>query len=235
MPGYQLYVPHVKSHNQAKFRELGLGSIIEGVNLTPNVPPPDGAKPGCVLHWDHLVPDVTWKPVAQNKYWVGTKGKVTPASLRLQNPMEVRAVKLADDQSWTFPVLKGLPKQMGLNGETGKFERRTAPEFRDFYERGMRHGASLLEAIDQLDLWQREHGSEPYSVDVVAEEGWQFVCAGLAMQYRLTPEIIDVLELLDDHACAKCISAAIELEVVLQVVEQKKTDEPLRIPITSST
>jgi hypothetical protein len=61
------------------------------------------------------------------------------------------------------------------------------------------------------------------------QETFDFACQCLALNYRLTPEIISLLDLIDDEAMRNIIKASIDLPVLLKFNEKKKNS--ITIPV----
>lgn len=173
------------------------------------------------------------------RFWIGVDPDrpPRPEDLARKDQLPGEWTVLHDNQPWKIPVASRLPHVHGLNG-AGKFARQVSEEYREFYDRAEQY---MVEIFRELDLEDALRGVMPAEeleekindnlVPIPLEDGWEFSNIALALNYKLTPEIVDVLQLLDDTAMTAIIGAAINMVPILETRDQKKTDSPVGIPL----
>lgn len=145
-------------------------------------------------------------------------------------------VTLGDGRSWTIPKLTELPCVIKYQPATSTFGREIDGQYQAIYAR-------MLEMFNRCKqhLWFelfRDHTPEqlalirdddmptstPPRLDDYAD-GWPFVAEILALNYRLTPWIMDQLGLLKDSVLWECLATATNYRelVALSLDLQKKT------------
>ena len=84
-----------------------------------------------------------------------------------------------------------------------------------------------------MDAYRQLHPDQPMydmTLSYEQEDAIQFAVDALALNYRINFDIQDHLELIDDKAIVSIISSVIELDVILEVHEEKKV-VPSRVEI----
>jgi hypothetical protein len=203
-----------------------------------------GGKPGLLAAWRKgdaatdpplaLTDTQDWQPcrpskavgLAQGDYWVGIDRAKPPTPDQLPRKQQHAGywIQLADGQQWHCPAAAKLPHRHGL-AEDGSYGRRISPEFAAFFDQSHTFAAVMLQAFGRLELLQQLEGDKaPQSlkVDIDLAEAFAFCCQALALNYRLCPEIVDRLGLLNDDGIRNILRAAANLPVLIEVSEQKK-------------
>lgn len=232
---YLLYIPGVRGAGFPEFQTLGLGDTLDGSlpTVTSAQPGPDGGT-GVFCAWGTLLDQPTlqylperqeWRAarpdkehgLAAGRYWVGReKGRaILPATLYRGQNYPSQSVTLADGQVWDIPVARQLPHCWGLN-EEGEFARRPRGEFAAFCQRSEAIFRELVSGGGEVTL----------------SDSFAYGCAALALNYRLTADLIDFLGLIDDTTAAPLLGATIELEVIRKVEDEKKNTAAADTPAT---
>jgi hypothetical protein len=234
MAHFILYSSEIDDHT--RFGEIGQEALV-----TESTPQklrfgrgPDG-KHGTFFFWSdnwNLDAGVTlgyseaiqeWQRAPGGKFWVGWEKErpVRPCDIRRRTLHHGLPVTLNDGSQWHVPITAALPRTWGVTDD-GDFCKRIKPEFREYCELSER-------VFNQIFRGTVEEGKD---AGVVLTEGWDFCCRALALNYRLTPELITVLGLIDDQNAVAIMSASIELDLISEVSDEKKNSEA---PLTPAT
>lgn len=149
---------------------------------------------------------------ASQTMWIGEERglKIEPHDLARLEQYSSLEVMLADGQMWKVPITAHLPRTWGL-GVDGAFTRAVRPEFREYCE--------LSE-----DVWNSVVMGKESDARVQIPKAWDYCCRALALNYRVCPEIVSHLGLIDDSVVAKVLGASIELDQIEEVAELKKNE-----------
>lgn len=171
----------------------------------------DGGRP--VMNLTYCPRIQKWTQIGQ-QLWIGVErdNPVTPDGIsRLQRYVSM-TVMLADKQQWEIPVTARLPRTWGV-GLDGSFTRQVRPEFRDYCE--------MSEAVwNDIVLGKSEDGER-----VQIPRAWEYCCRALALNYRVSPEIVSYLGLIDDTVVGQVLGASVELDTIVEVADLKKNSE----------
>lgn len=255
MAHYSIYIPGAKGATNEHLVRVGLGRLCEpsGPEWTEVLGRgPDGGS-GSVASWP-LTGDPSidalqgyhperqqWLPIdedpaqqlAAGRFWYGCEPErpPTPADLALKKQVVGERVLLADGQAWMIPFASRLPHDHALVG--GKWRRRVSARHRDWHLRAQRNMEAIFTALDLQDFLAGRVAADQLSetpMKITLADGAAFCCDGLAINYRVTPEIVSFLALLDDRSMVAIIWTTIEMQAVLEVRDQKKT-EYVGIPV----
>jgi hypothetical protein len=252
MSSYVIYLPGVQGANPQHLDKVGLGGLCaDGAPEFADILDggPDRGS-GLLAAWrtgntatdpSFSVADFKWVPakackargLAAKRFYFGVDPQrpVTPKCIERKNRSLGYNIDLRDGHSWHIPAAMKLPHTHGLNDD-GEFDRQVAEEYREYWQASEQYAVQFFKAIDQLDFLkqQRPKTDTTLAVDFTLANAWEFACLSLAINYRVTPEIVDMLKLLDDVGMRNIIKAAIDLPVIFEVRGQKKTDD-LSIPV----
>lgn len=228
MAHYVLHFPNETNATPALLEQHGLQALLECCSFS--IDRGEGGKQGVLLSWygidDMPGPMVqrTWTKLPGKEIWMGVEAgrPVVPRDLQKKQPTPGYVLPLADGKQWHCPALRNVSHVHKLNG-LGQYERTVAPEYVSLWDISQEYAAQFFQAVDMLDAAKRNGIAEPTHVDFTCAESFDFCCQCLALNYRLTPEIISVLNLIDDDAMRNIIKAAIDLPVLLDFNEKKKT------------
>jgi len=120
---------------------------------------------------------------------------------REQHPGE--DVVLADGQVWRIPIARGLPHLWTPNGRVPK------PPY-----------AAFCAEVNRF--YQMAMGCSEEVTGFTVE--FAFICQTLALNYRLTPDLIGLLGLVDDSTATAIVETTMELGYIRQVAKEKKNE-----------
>jgi hypothetical protein len=184
--------------------------------------------------WYPAKPDKT-RSLDAGRFWYGYDPARPPVPHDLALPRRYPGydIECADGHRWHIPAAIKLPHEHGLNG-SGEWERRIARQYQAFFDRAMQYGVHIFSQMDAAEVYKAAH-PEMQDSDILAsvtlEEADKHCCDALMLNYRLTPEIIDFLGLLNDTAMFAIISATIDLPQIHEIVAQKKTGSHVAIRV----
>lgn len=148
-------------------------------------------------------------------------------------------VVLGDGNRWTIPNMAALPCVVKYQPATSTFGREIDGHYRTtfdrmsamfdrckqhlWYELYRDHSAEQLAQI--RETWEGEAPADPKPLDDY-RDGWPFVADLLAINYRITPWLMDQLGLLKDSVLWDCLATATNYRelVALSLTLQKKTE-----------
>lgn len=218
MAGYLLFIPGGSPNAQPRdlLAGVGLGYLCD--DDTPDAIPvsvgPTGAG-GVMLAWctaigaprlGYLPDNQEWHAMADRTWWFGhEKGQtVTPDSVSRRRLFTSLTAMLADGNEWRIPIARELPRTWGLD-PSGRFQRNVQPQFQGFIELSER-------------VYDRLLGAGELSIDaangVPIPEAWEFICRALSMNYRLAPEMIAALKLVDDGNFTRILLATADVNTI---------------------
>lgn len=232
MASYLLYFPQATSYDAATLLpacgQEGLlrdGYSWEFAGVHNNGPDGGAGVVGRFVDGQHperspqlgVFPGQTWhaeQGADKPRFWIGWESRPRACDLLRTRVHPGPGVELAGD-NWLLPTPTQLPHTNGMRG--GKFTRKLKQEYQEFFEQSE---AALRRLVDS---WLA-NDCNSFSWDQA--EFWPFTCAALAMNYLLTPEIIDAMGLVDDDAHYTVAAAVTNLEAVCRTLTQKKTECP---------
>ncbi len=219
MAGYLIFIPAGSPNAQPRqlLADLGLGGLCDDdlPDALPVAVGPTGAG-GVLLTWclspgapqlGYYPDDQEWQAMSDRTWWFGReKGQtVTPDSVSRRRLFTSLTTTLADGNEWRIPLARELPRTWGLD-PLGRFQRNVQPQFQSFVELSARVYDSLLGAGESLSVNAGD--------GVPVPEAWEFICRSLAMNYRLCPEIIAAIGLIDDSNFASVLLATAETATI---------------------
>lgn len=194
------------------------------------------ADPGAhqSMLWTPAKPDKS-RLLSGGRFYFGINPSSPPSPKDLALPKRFPGyeVQCADGNEWHVPSAIKLPHEHGINTD-GEWERRVARRYKAFFDRAMQYGVDIFGQVDAAEVLRAAH-PELADDDVIGSITLEGVdshcCEALALNYRVTPEIVDFLGLLDDVAMFAIISATIDLPQIHEVIAQKKTRSRVDIPV----
>lgn len=193
---FSIYVPDPGAKPET-LAELGLPGLVDGAFCAASAGP-DGSR-GVVFSWSPTVgknigrhvlgydaSKQTWRPAAAmgdlpaSRYWVGFQNgsPVTPEDLQRSYPFRGHKSVLGDGNEWWFAAEREIPYQVKL-ADDGSWRCHPQRQFDEFCQAARE--------------WKRI--TQSCNVGVVILEALEFVRFSLSINYRLTPEIEDELNL----------------------------------------
>jgi hypothetical protein len=229
---FLIFVPGRGTGCKADLEKIGIGDLVDGTQSSTAIDVgPDGG-PGVVWGWelqsDTIVPQ--YKPEQQTwhqseeigewkegRYWFGfyKDRPVTPEKLLRKKIFQSMEIELGDGNHWQVPIAAYLPHNWGLKG------RKIAEPFSEYSEKAEKYFVIFC-----------EHKPEEI---VKVDDGFGFCCEGLGLNYRITPDIVDALNLIDDTIFGVFAAASCEYDVIQLIQDQKKTLDSQPTPVGSDS
>jgi hypothetical protein len=226
MASYMLFAPGAK-HGPDVVRQFGLETLEADGALSWLASRGPGDAEGLLGGWLDVDPSksiMAYQPVRQTwqqcpgfDLWIGTENEkpVRPEDLQRAKCQPGNWVQMADGNHWLIPVAKWLPHLHGLN-EFRQPCQRPKPQFVEFCQ--------MAEGVLDSLLTTSTDGKIRCEVD------WDFVCDALAMNYRLIPDAVSLLGLVDDRSGIQAMAVVSGMQAIVEVEIQKKTAESADIP-----
>lgn len=246
MAHYVLHFPEQNQPAEPLLERFGLGALLTDGGQEWRPETGHDGKAGALVLWHVGKPDggaldkvpYNWRPLPGNAsgrnegdVWLGVEVErpLVPKDILRPHGAFVRGYdwELNDGQTWHLPALCNLPHVHGLN-RFGQYERKVVEELAALWEMSREYAAQYFEAFGMLEEAKKVNPTPP-DVEFDCEDGYDFCCKCLALNYRLTPEIISVLGLVGDRAFQNIIAAAVDLPVLLKLNDKKK--DSITIPV----
>lgn len=219
---FQIFVPQGADQPQPSLHSLGLAHLEGNANAQDLQAGPDG-KPGRLYSWTadtlNYEPDrMEWIPAVPcgdlkaGRYLVGMyKGRPpAPEELSYKHSLTSYLFEMDDGSQWGVPVARDLPCTWRM-GADGKVQRQVRDQYRKFWDWSGewfdRFREKVKSVTDLQPFWQ---------------EAWEYLSYALGMNYRLTPEVISHLGLINDEVVVGMIWATLDLKAILAEQEDQK-------------
>lgn len=196
MSHFLLYLPGATGQGPSVLEDVGLADFHAGAEwLDLGIGPDEGRgmlvawrKPGTPHRLHFNITEQTWIPANRDgdlpagRYWIGfwNDAPPTPADLARPYQRKGRTHELADGQTWLFAEPGALPADL-IQADDGTWK----------YELQRKYHAWYLESLSWLD--RIDPATEVFRSSL--EEMLPFLARALAINYRITPEVISHLRL----------------------------------------
>ena len=228
MAGYLIFIPGGDPHHQSRdlLAGVGLGGLCDDDPADMiSCPVGPGGLGGVLLSWQTFIgaprfaflpESQDWQPINGGAWWFGRQKDcpITPPDVARRKQYVGLPRVLRDGNEWQIPITASLPRTWGLDRD-GAFARTVAPEFREYCEMSARVFHALMASADAINAGE--------AITFELPEAWEYICRALALNYRLSPEIIAALGLIDDSNFVGVLVASTEFDQMQDVVAQKKT------------
>lgn len=216
---FRIFIPRDKATpgaSKAPLYDVGLGHLAtnfigenrhEGTSIE--------GKTGILYHWQQpgdmkfAAEELTWIPalpfrgLPAERYLVGydpTK-LPTPRELLVPLPIPGDALPLSSDgYTWIIPNVLFLPAAVVLTADGVKLER-----LGRYQQRSVEGKAWIAECEDFIEFLKQDRAEHR----VEWERAWAFAYDGLILNYRLTPEVVNLLNILATDNLKSIILAAV--------------------------
>lgn len=223
MNSYLLFFPEATSQGKETFRAVGLETLAGNEKwFTSPVTPTDG--PGLFCTWgDPRNPSngvaVVYDPARQTwrkapgGYWIGTQNdrKPNPAGMARSTVIPGYPVPMADGNEYLMPNVMGLPAVYDLD-ETGAEVKRTRDKWRHIEDRAGWALGQLTEHFQRRAI-------------LPETECRRYVAEMLAVNYRLVPDMVYLLGLLDSDCWLGAMGATVDRQRLLGLKLEIDTGE----------
>jgi len=248
---YLIYIPNVKGVGDKVLEAAGLSALKDsGAEFSEHYEgTPDGSH-GTLVSWspyseEKLNPpkkvnaeNWVWRPcpktpnVEEGQFWLGTNKYLPPLPLDLlrrgEQELDGYEVQLGDGQAWRIVPASAVFREYRAEGKELKWK----PEERN--EQYTRNASIIArEIFAKLDLLDcpnvakadiASYSDQP--VTFILSGSFDHCCLALSVKYRLTPEICDMLNLVNRKEIqAEIVKASIDLPDIFETREQKKTND----------
>jgi hypothetical protein len=146
--------------------------------------------------------------------WIGwDKSKPpTPETLARKRQLSGEILRLEDGNEWLVPIASQLPKRIGIDEATGRIAGVVAPKYREFFDLAWGVMAKFMDRGDG-------------KIAIEWEEGFPAAVRILAMNYRLTRDLADVLGIIGDQLIWKIPATCCEAVAMADLVQKKRHHE----------
>lgn len=220
MASFQVFIPDSPGKNNVPLESVGLTDGFGGHETNRTNAGPDGT-PGAVYSWitpqavrfGYKPDEQTWVPSAKDgdresgAYWIGFWNDSAPTEKDLRRPDLRRGapVKLGDGDQWVITTPDHLERYPDLQTD-GSIKWCADAQFN-----------WLTADLDR----RKEEGVQTSEVDgeqvtsILFDDlaDWHFLCRVLAVNYRITPEVVSRLRLFSQSAIRETVAALMGMKL----------------------
>lgn len=203
---FQLYFPGVTREDHALLEAIQPG-LSAKTSWFKQDRGPDGGS-GMHVSWDgsmYVQDACRWVPaaadpeheLAMGRYLLGVPvaKPCTPRELAWWKEVKGPAVRLGDENEWVIPSAGRLPQALKRDPETGNMVSSVKAIFEPFYSEACDWYVRLLDADN--------------SVEAPADY-WRYALLALRFNYRMPPELMSELELIDSQTFLHLVLATLD-------------------------
>ena len=213
---FLVHIPNGKQGISAQeaMESVGLGELAHGVDVLPSDGPDGG---GVMIGWldstnadaRYLPDEQTWVPASTQwggelgRYWVGLWNDSPPTENELRRPDHRRGaqIKLGNGEHWSVATPNTIQHFPHFDAE-GKLAQVPDAQFNWL--------TTDLDKFKASRITQNEDDPTSVFVSFDFEEDFDFICRLLQVNYRVTPEVIAQMKLLDVDAIREMIAALMD-------------------------
>lgn len=204
---FLVFIPGENVSRASGLAAVGLSSLQEDAQSTDTIEGPDG-KPGRFFGFSQTTP-LVYRPLQQEwipaypvkgleagRYLVGFWKDKPPTPQELQRPFPItgRAVRFGDGHDWVIPSVVDLPYTLIRSPNDGRWLYKPMERF-----------ASLLMAAN---VWKDRLAGDCVGTPMLDSDLADFVELALAVNYRLTTEVVSRQDLFTSSPCENLARAA---------------------------
>lgn len=222
---FQLWFPGESRDAAGLLRSSGLADLADGCQETLMKMRPDGES-GLLINWTGQIGFFLerQKWVDCGKYWIGLwlDSPCLPQELARSSLFHGYEVLLSDGQRWQIPLATELPATLRLVDRCWTKVRK--PQFEAFW----RASETWYRRLMLCDLDPETIGvREGLTRDQIEQELGEFCVTALRQNYRVTPEIVSELGLLDTQTALRIIWSVVDGLAIKEVLAevQVRADE----------
>lgn len=223
------FLPNKNAANPQHLVEVGLEMLLRPGDETPRFADLDrtgpGDKPGQIVSWSgeslaYLPEKQNWVPALPDpkrnlpagRYWIGLPKGQLPGPTDLARKREATfdglMMQLGDGNPWVMPNALRFPHYLGFN-DAGEYERFPTKDCQPLYER-------TLWALDHAQSVIREQA------DFDMQAAFDYVIEMLAVNYRICPQLVSMLQLFNDSNLFMALSKTTDVEQLIMIREEVK-------------
>jgi len=174
----------------------------------------------------------TWTEGRDGSFWLGIENDSPPSSMDLlrRGAIPGHFVPLNDGGSWMIPLARVFPKGSSnlptvvLPGDDGSISYEVKAEYRSISDAAARIASVFFVSPDSIEIDENEKLAIETEID--DEEYTRVAMEALAMNYRVSPLEVRVLELLTVEGLRQIALALIDFPKLVELMEiaKKKPD-----------
>lgn len=222
---YLIFIPGSTVPNKKRLGDVGLSDHSQGAFMSPCPHGPMGLS-GVLAFWQHsnlngYFPSqqewiASYEATSSDAgaYWVGLANNDLPQPNELirNEVQEGSYVTLGDGKQWLIPAARLLPRDYVCRAN-GQWTGDVFEQFKGYWNESLKWFEAVLE-------WDLSGETKP-CVDPI--EAIKFITSALKLNYRVTPEVISRLRLLNSKNLASAIVATVSgLEIHGEMDREKK-------------
>ncbi len=243
---YQIYFKGRVASGPETLERYGLSGLIKygGHIWADTMKGPEGNGIGKIMSFNNSKADVPmaysdtwdWTPYVGESgdidFYIGVNPKDTPGhdDLIVDGHTPGKPVTFANGKAYVVPVAESLPSRHRLVG--GKWIRAVSSKYEEFYLLAQEIWGSIVAGLDEANILDMPDDVRPKTMPVTVDIANNFVCEALSINYKLCPEVIDALGIIDDESVASTVIAVLEIEDIISSVNCKKKEGSIGIPVT---
>lgn len=151
------------------------------------------------LKWEKAI---SFGGLSEGRYLIGMNPEKLPRSKELQAPLRVPGYHLQlgrDNEHWLIPEVQRLPMTLIMGSEGLREER--INRYNEL--------AISIDWVRQSEAFLKQVRTGRAEDAITWEDGWKFCLQSLQINYRVTPEVANALQLVTSDKASKIILAAI--------------------------
>lgn len=243
---YQVYFPGRGPIGKDCLEAAGIGMMsgVEGEQWNEVLSGPEGYGYGRIVSWVGENSEVPmscpagwkWTPYEDEEGGVRFLIGVNPNDMPSHKDMLLTSftpghfVVFSNDQELVVPIAEKLEAKHRI--VEGKWVRKVSSKYESFYLQAERIWEDVAVALDVGGLVEMNDDDRPAHVPITIDIADNFVCDALAINYRLFPEAIDALGLIDDTSIARVVISVLDVSDIISVRDDKKKEGYVDIPVT---
>lgn len=244
MAHFAIYIPGAKGCSPEPLHSAGLGELLRADDPGPDATfcqmGPDG-NTGVFYTWNLTGGDrsgldrIVWKKNHSGSWWVGTEPDrpVQPKDIARRFQINGAHITFADGFNWILPTISRFPATYGMD-ESGELVRAVRDQYKSLHDAAVRVVSDVLSEFGAIEMIrERKPELSEHSIKITVDQGLRLIASALAINYRITFEIMLMLGLVDDSTASRAICELCELRELKQSVDQKKNLEPISVRVSS--
>lgn len=219
---FRIFIPRttrVSGASKEPLVEVGLGHLAENfIGENRDTERSIQGKTGVLYHWQQpgdmgfSAEGLEWTPakefrgLAEGRYFVGMNPEKLPTPTEMAVPLQVTGDHITlgnGNRTWVIPDVLFLPTKVILTANSARHERLARFQSRTIACR------SWIAECEDFTKQLRDFKTDDASPVCDWVRAWNFAYDSLAINYRVTPEVVDALDLFASDSLRGIILAAI--------------------------
>lgn len=219
---YAIFIPDGKPGGDKNWEIAGL----QGLESSGNewFPGEVDGKRGTVAMWRHRNHNATtnteeynWT-ISENGLWylgIHKEEGISPADLELNEMLEGNPVEMGDGNEWVIPIAWKLPEKHRL--VENEWVRKVSRKYEWYQEEAFDICEQIFSQIENVN-------DANLTVAVSVSHSSDLVSRALCLNYRLTPEVISAIGLINRESFRKALVSICDLNHILATEDEKKKE-----------